>query len=185
MNSINGESLSTPIQLNTSFELTAAGTVTVTTDSNVSMSSSGGFLGGSSAQTLPAFAGYDIAISGQPQAGDEFFVNTGATGAGDNRNALALASLLTADILSNGSSLSDIYAGLVSDVGSKAGAVAIDKEAADSILTQTQARLAGVSGVNLDEEAAKLIQYEQAYNASAQVISIARSLFDSLLGAFI
>jgi len=51
-------------------------------------------------------------------------------------------------------------------------------------LTQTSERLSSVSGVNLDEEAARLLQYEQAYNASAQVISIARSIFDSLLAAF-
>lgn len=165
-------------------EVVIAGTLSVITASNTILSSSGGYLTGATALALPAFVGYDLAIAGHPLAGDEFLVTPGSTGTGDNRNALALAGLQSANVLANGTSLSEIYANLVGDVGGKAGAVAVDKAAAESILTRTQERMAEVSGVNLDEEAARLLQYEQAYNASARVISIARSLFDSLLGAF-
>lgn len=173
-----------PVNVPAFNEVTIAGTVEVVLDENISLSSSGGFLASSTAQQLPAFVGYALSLSGQPQVGDEFIINTDSTGAGDNRNALALASLQTADVVSNGSSINDLYANLIGSVGNKAASARIDMEAAESILTQTQDRLSGISGVNLDEEAAKLIQFEQAYNASARIITIARSTFDSLLAAF-
>ncbi len=60
----------------------------------------------------------------------------------------------------------------------------INAESSQSLLQQSQAKRDSISGVNLDEEAANLIRFEQAYNASAQVISVARSLFDTLLNTF-
>jgi len=59
-----------------------------------------------------------------------------------------------------------------------------DEEAAEALLQQSQGNRDAISGVNLDEEAGRLIQYQSAYNASAQVVSVARQLFDTLLGAF-
>jgi len=56
----------------------------------------------------------------------------------------------------------------------------INRDAASSLLDQSVARRESISGVNLDEEAANLIRYEQAYNASAQIISVAREIFDTL-----
>jgi flagellar hook-associated protein 1 FlgK len=180
--SVNGQA--SAVSVTSGQESTVGGTVSVISDSNVSLSSSGGLFGGSAAQAMPVFVGYDIEISGQPLAGDEFYLTSGAAGTGDNRNALALAGLQSADISSNGQSLSEIYTTLVGNIGNRAGAVAIDKATAESVLAQTENQLASIAGVNLDEEAALLIQYEQAYNASARVISVARSLFDSLLAAF-
>ncbi len=130
--------------------------------------------------TLP----FDIQISGVPQAGDEFSVTPGFPGAGDNGNALAFGSFNNDDVLANGGSLIDIYASTVATLGVRAAGADIDSAAADSLRVQSEQRLQSESGVNLDEEAARLIQYEQAYNASAQVISVARTIFDSLLAAF-
>jgi flagellar hook-associated protein 1 FlgK len=182
LTSINGVAAS--VTAGAGQELVVAGTVEVVLDKNLALSSSGGFLGASTASGLPAYLGYAATISGKPQVGDEFLINTGSTGKGDNRNALALAALQTADTGRGGSSINDVYAQLVGSVGNKASSARIDSEAAQSLLTQTSERLSSVSGVNLDEEAARLLEYEQAYNASAQVISIARSIFDSLLAAF-
>ena len=64
------------------------------------------------------------------------------------------------------------------------GVTELTAEAAQSLLAQSQARRESISGVNLDEEAANLIRFEQAYNASAQVISVARQIFDTLLASF-
>ncbi len=129
--------------------------------------------------------GFDIVVGGVPEVGDEFVVNFDYNGSGDNRNALALAQLQNADILGNGvGSIGDIYASLVGAVGVATASANIDTEAANSLLARSTSELQSESGVNLDEEAAKLLQYEQAYNASAQVISVARTLFDSLLAAF-
>jgi flagellar hook-associated protein 1 FlgK len=126
-----------------------------------------------------------VSLAGAPDTGDTFSIGFNASGAGDNRNALALASLQTADILDNGSmSVAQGYSQLVSQVGAQTGAANIDREAVQSLLFQTTARRDSVAGVNLDEEAARLIQFQQAYTASAQIITVAREIFDTLLGAF-
>ncbi|MFN2120267.1 MAG: flagellar basal body rod C-terminal domain-containing protein, partial [Anaerolineales bacterium] len=68
-------------------------------------------------------------------------------------------------------------------VGSKTHHAELNLAAQESLLARSQDAIAEVSGVNLDEEAAKLIQYQQAYQASAQIISIASTLFDTLISA--
>ncbi|MCG8071239.1 MAG: flagellar hook-associated protein FlgK, partial [Candidatus Thiodiazotropha taylori] len=75
------------------------------------------------------------------------------------------------------------YVSMVSDVGSRTRHAELNLSAQESLLTRTREAMAEVSGVNLDEEAGRLIQYQQAYQASAQVISVASTLFDTLLGA--
>ena len=128
--------------------------------------------------------GFDIVIGGVPQAGDEFSIDFNSN-AGDNTNALALAELQTSNVLASGvGSLGDIYANVVGTLGIATASANIDAEAASSLLSRSTNELLSISGVNLDEEAANLLQFEQAYNASAQVIAIARSIFDSLLAAF-
>ena len=72
---------------------------------------------------------------------------------------------------------------LVSGVGSTTRAARIDSESSLAVLEQTRTRREQLSGVNLDEEAANLIRFEQAYNASAQVIAVARQVMDALFAA--
>jgi flagellar hook-associated protein 1 FlgK len=72
---------------------------------------------------------------------------------------------------------------MVSNVGSKTRYAELNLSAQESLLERSKEAMAEISGVNLDEEAAKLIQFQQAYQASAQVISAASTLFDTLLGA--
>jgi flagellar hook-associated protein 1 FlgK len=76
------------------------------------------------------------------------------------------------------------YGRMVEFVGASTSQTQINAEASESLLQQSQAKRDSISGVNLDEEAADLIRYEQAYNASAQIISVARSLFETLLNTF-
>ncbi len=130
-------------------------------------------------------AAYQLEISGAPAAGDEFTVAYNANGSSDNRNAVELGFLRIDGQLDGGDlNFEDAYGRLVEEIGSKTAQVRISREAAQSLLFQSQASRDSVSGVNLDEEAANLIKFEQAYNASAQVISIARQIFDTLLSAF-
>ncbi|WP_156493689.1 flagellar basal body rod C-terminal domain-containing protein, partial [Oleiphilus sp. HI0125] len=60
----------------------------------------------------------------------------------------------------------------------------LESESAKALLDQTSGLRDSIAAVNLDEEAGKLVQFQAAYNASAQVVSVARDLFDTLLGAF-
>lgn len=134
---------------------------------------------------LNTFVGYQVALSGKPDRDDEFFVNFNEDGTSDNRNALALAALQTADTLGDDSmSFQEAYGQLVEFVGTTTSQVRINQEAAETLLQQSQANRDSIAGVNLDEEAARLIQFEQAYNASAQVINVARQIFDALLAVF-
>lgn len=131
-----------------------------------------------------AFGDISFSISGVPANGDTFIIGNNSSGSSDNRNALRMVDLHTTDRLLGGTATyHETYAQMVSDVGSKAHHAELNLAAQESLLERTQEAMQEVSGVNLDEEAAKLIQYQQAYQASAQIISIANTLFDVLIGA--
>jgi flagellar hook-associated protein 1 FlgK len=71
----------------------------------------------------------------------------------------------------------------VADVGTKTQQAGSNAATQGYLLSQAEAAKAEVSGVNLDEEAANLVRFQQAYQAAAQVINVANSMFDSLLAA--
>ncbi|WP_372970763.1 flagellar hook-associated protein FlgK [Marinobacter sp.] len=133
----------------------------------------------------PDYFGFQFEISGNPQPGDSFAINYNTNGVSDNRNAEFMAALGTKNTLNNGSqSFSEGYAGLVEDIGVKTRQSQLDKDAGKTLLEQSTNQRESVSGVNLDEEAGRLIQYQAAYNASAQVMSVAQDLFNTLLQSF-
>lgn len=111
-------------------------------------------------------------------------------GPGDNRNALALAQLETKNLmLANASNnptatFADTYGQMVASVGTNTHGAMVSRSAQDTLLKQVTASQQEVSGVNLDEEAANLIKFQNAYQASAQAIAVANRLFDSLMGVF-
>ncbi len=105
-----------------------------------------------------------------------------APGSGDNENALALLGLQNTQIVGGKSTLSQAYASLVSDVGNRSSIVKVNLSAQTSLTEQIKAMQQSVSGVNLDEEAANLIRYQQYYQANARVIDTATTIIDTLLG---
>lgn len=130
------------------------------------------------------FNGFTVQISGTPAAGDTFVIEANTNGVGDNRNALQLAALQSSKSLNNSTtSYQDAYGLLVSDVGTKTRTATVSRDAHEVLLTQSHEARAAVSGVNLDEEAANLLRFQQAYAASAQVVSVANGLFDVILNA--
>ncbi|MEW8462369.1 MAG: flagellar hook-associated protein FlgK [Candidatus Thiodiazotropha endolucinida] len=131
-----------------------------------------------------AYGGISFAISGVPADGDSFTISNNTNGSSDNRNAHSLQNLQNQNLLLGGTATFDAtYIQMVSDVGSKTRHAELNLGAQESLLVRSQEAMAEISGVNLDEEAAKLIQFQQAYQASAQVISVAGTLFDTLIGA--
>jgi flagellar hook-associated protein 1 FlgK len=131
------------------------------------------------------YTGYQMSLSGFPIAGDEFTVSFNTKGISDNRNAVALGASRLAGILDNGAAnFENAYGRLIEEIGSRTAQVGTSLEASESLFLQSTAVRDSISGVNLDEEAANLIRFEQAYNASAQVINVARQVFDTLLAAF-
>ena len=105
-----------------------------------------------------------------------------ASGVTDNRNALLLGGLQTASTLAGGTaSYQSAYAQIVSSVGNKTREVEVTAAAQESMLQEAKDAQQSASGVNLDEEAANLLRYQQLYQASGKMIEIAGKLFDQLL----
>lgn len=133
----------------------------------------------------PNYRGFQFEISGNPQANDVFQINYNTDGISDNRNAQFLGGLATANTMNGGNqSFTEAYGGLVGQVGVTTRQAQLDVDAGQALLEQTTNQRESMSGVNLDEEAGRLIQYQAAYNASAQVMSVAQDLFDTLLNTF-
>jgi len=134
---------------------------------------------------LPDYFGFQFEVSGNPLPGDSFNIDYNTNGISDNRNAEFLAALGTKNTLNNGSqNFAEGYSNLVGDIGVKTRQSQLDKDSGQTLLEQSNNQRESVSGVNLDEEAGRLIQYQAAYNASAQVMSVAQDLFNTLLQTF-
>lgn len=123
-------------------------------------------------------------LSGEPVAGDSFSLRDTPAGSSDNRNGLALAELQAAPTLAGGTaSYQDAYSTLVSGVAVASRQAQSEADTASVMLAQSVSARESVQGVNLDEEAANLLRYQQAYQAAAQVIAVADTLFQTLLAA--
>ena len=126
-----------------------------------------------------------VTISGAPAAGDTFTIgpNTGASN--DGRNALALSNLSTAKALAGGTvTLTGAYANYVNQIGNQTNQIQTSSTAQTALVTQITTAQQSVSGVNINEEAANLLQYQQLYQANSKVIQTAQTLFQTILGIF-
>jgi flagellar hook-associated protein 1 FlgK len=129
-----------------------------------------------------SFAGWTTQVSGTPAAGDDFLVVPTTGGSGDNSNALALASVSQRGFFANGTqSVIDLGADIIATVGSTANRASNEALIQQSLREQSEIDLENVSGVNLDEEAANMLRYQDAYLAASKVVSIADGLFQNLL----
>ncbi len=128
--------------------------------------------------------GWSMQLSGAPLAGDSFSLQANSNAQGDNSNALMLGKVANLGVLDGGAtSTGRAYSQLVSQVGSAGSLAKDDLTTQTAVYSQAMSSQQSVSGVNLDEEAANLVRFQQAYQASAQVISTANSIFGALLSA--
>lgn len=126
--------------------------------------------------------GITLTLSGAPANGDVFTISNNIGGVSDNRNALLLAKLQTANTMIGGTtSYQGAYSQMVSQIGSQTAEAQVSAAAEESLLTQAKSSQQALSGVNLDEEAANLLRYQQAYQAAGKMMQIATTLFDTLL----
>jgi flagellar hook-associated protein 1 len=129
-----------------------------------------------------SYNGWTVQITGTPAVGDTFTIGPNTGGSSDNRNMLLLAGLQTSNTLANGTATyQSAYSQLVSQVGGQTQQAQINAQAQQAFLQQAQQSQQSFSGVNLDEEAANLVRYQQAYQASAKVMQIAEQVFNALL----
>ena len=129
-----------------------------------------------------SFNGWTVQISGSPQTADQFTVTPTTPGSGDNANGLMLATVASTGFFSNGRlSVEGLGASMLTSIGSAAARSGQDLIVQDSLLGQAEFDLQSVSGVNLEEEAANLLRYQEAYLAASKVIGVANDLFQTLL----
>ena len=164
-------------------------TVTTQTSATTSVTSAVQTLPASGVITAPAVAGvagsgggWSVTLSGAPVAGDSFTV--GPNGAGDNTNALAMAALAGKNLLNGGTSgIGSAFTALVGQVGTATQQATSAQSAQQAIVTQAQQAVSNISGVNLDEEASNMLQWQEAYSAAAKVVTTADAMFQTLMTA--
>ena len=134
-----------------------------------------------------ALNGWQLALTGVPKSGDSIVVAKNQFPAADNSNANAMLGLGDALIVGKGGtvaagqSITDAYASTLATIGVKVQSAQAAATQSDAIATDATTAASNQSGVNLDEEAARLIQYQQSYQAAAKMLQIAQTVFDSLL----
>jgi len=143
-----------------------------------------------SAGSLISFNGMSFSISGTPSNGDTFTLSRNSNGVSDNRNALALGALQASNTLGKNASIAGsqatitfggAYSEMVSQIGNTARQTDMSATAQVNVIAQAKQSLQSLSGVNLDEEAANLLRFQQAYQASGKLMQIANTLFQSVL----
>jgi flagellar hook-associated protein FlgK len=128
-----------------------------------------------------SYQGLKIGFSSPPQDGDTFTVDGNKDGTGNNENMLALANLENKKVMGGGKTLGAYYIDHVNDMGNIARQAAISQSALQVVYDQAVTARDEVSGVSLDQEAADLIRFQQAYQAAAKILQVASQLFDSVL----
>jgi len=130
------------------------------------------------------YRGWRLELAGTPSAGDTFTVAANDAGVGDNRNALALVDAFAAPTMNGATtSLADLVDRVVAEVGVQTRQAQVTRDALEVVQADSRAAVDSVSGVNLDEEAANLVRLQQAYQAAAQVVQVADTLFQTLIAA--
>jgi flagellar hook-associated protein 1 len=167
---------------------TALSAITLTFDGagNYTRSDTGAttypFTSGTAIDVGTTTTGWSMTLTGVPQAGDTYTVQAQPTTYRNLNAGNASAMMALRDVaMFDGAALSDGYAGLMAQVGVRVQSANFAAEFSSTMASNLESARTGVSGVNLDEEAAKLLQFQQAYQASAKMIQIAQGIFDTLI----
>jgi flagellar hook-associated protein 1 FlgK len=152
------------------------------TDNTTATTLAGSTLYNPAAGATLTFNGWTTQITGTPSAGDTFTVKKNTNASTDGTNALLMAALQTANTLANSTtSFQGAYGQLIGQVGTQTNQLSVTSKAQTSMLASVTASQQAVSGVNLDEEAANLLRYQQAYQAAGKAMQIANTMFDTIL----
>mgnify|MGYP006278243829 CR=1 FL=1 len=132
-----------------------------------------------------SYGSLSFVIEGDPSENDKFDIINDPTRRGDNQNALTIANMTNASLFQNGQgSFKDIYNSVASSMGTQISSAKLTADSAKQSMNDLQSAYAAKTGVNLDQEASDLIKFQQAYQASAQIIAAARDMFQTLLHSF-
>ena len=132
------------------------------------------------AGTPIVYDGLALSLAGQPRAGDRITLAPTSHPAASNGNALRFDSLATRGLV-DGQTVADAHASTMAELGIRVQGAAASAETSATVASRAQAELSAETGVNLDEEAARLIQYQQGYQAAAKMLQTAQTMFDAIL----
>lgn len=139
-------------------------------------------LNGGATLSKISFSGLSFDIAGTPATGDTFSLQRNTSGVQDGRNAVLFAKLQTQNTVAGGTAnFQSAYARLVADNGIRTRETKVKLDAQGAVLDQAQATRDSLSAVNLDEEAANMLRFQQAYQASSKILEIGSKLFDTIL----
>jgi len=134
---------------------------------------------------------WELQLNGVPRSGDTLAIARTTIPASDNGNAKALLALrdaaivgqrtLGGGVIAPGDTVTDAYANVLADVGVRVQGARLSSQMSESIAGDAKEAQSARAGVNLDEEAARLIQFQQSYQAAAKMLQVAQSVFDTLL----
>jgi flagellar hook-associated protein 1 FlgK len=137
--------------------------------------------------------GFALNLLGVPRPGDSLLINPTQFPAQNNGNVQAFLALqgerfvgqrdLGGGVIAAGATLNDAYAAAMGDIGARVQGMSYLSKASEQVAADAEAARSGEAGVNLDEEAARLLQYQQAYQASAKMLQVAQAVFDELLNS--
>lgn len=126
-----------------------------------------------------SFNGMSFVIAGAPADGDSFTVGPNTSATGDNRNVLAIGALQLKNSLAEGTATyQSSYSTMVAVIGNKTREVEVTLTAQEKLVKQGETAVQSISGVNLDEEAANLMRFQQAYQAAAKMLDMSNKLFE-------
>ena len=128
----------------------------------------------------PATTGWAVTLKGTPQVGDTLSIGPNPYPLLSGGNAEAMLALRDVPMF-DGAPLTDGYASLMSQVGIRVQGAQFAAEVSTSIADNIERDRTAVAGVNLDEEAAKLLQFQQSYQAAAKMMQVAQNMFDTLM----
>ncbi|HZT54821.1 MAG TPA: flagellar basal body rod C-terminal domain-containing protein, partial [Burkholderiaceae bacterium] len=161
-------------------------------DYNWSLSDGSSGTGTWTAGTPISLNGFALDLAGVPKSGDRIAVVPTVSVSANNGNALAFAKLGSAGIVAPAGgagsgaaaqTLTDAYAGALANIGVRVQGGKTAAGISGAVASQAESARANKAGVNLDEEAAKLIQFQQSYQAAAKILQVAQAIFDTMLQA--
>ncbi len=126
------------------------------------------------------FNGWSLTPQGTPASGDVINVGPNVGGIGDNRNAIKLSQLQNAALV-DGGQLANVFSSIVARVGGETQSAELMSDAQRTIFEDAINAESSVAGVNLDEEASRLMQFQQQYQAAAKVLQTASVIFEEIL----
>jgi flagellar hook-associated protein FlgK len=164
---------SSPLQIN----FTSDSTYQITDTQTSTVLAERSYVAGQAIQ----YQNLQVTLDGAPRSGDTFSIDNNSDGFGSNENLLRLIDIEAAKVLGNNNTLHESYLGLLNQAGGTARQAQVTQEAMQVVYEQANEARDKVAGVNLDEEAANLIRFQQSYQASARLMQTANQLFDVIL----